>query len=323
MKQSVTIKILRKNAGIFHVNQIYRRMETNIPISSHRFSCVTCGVYTNHKQDYIKHLATSKHYKLTKVDTALTEKIPNFAFTCKHCSKKYTSRAGLWKHNKICIKPSVNTESEDPDEYDIKDKDALILKLLQQNGELQKSLIAMSREKGITNNTKNSHNTFNLNFFLNETCKNALNITEFVSSIKPTLEDLEYTGKLGYVEGVSNIIIKKLNSLEEYVRPIHCSDQKREVMYIKDNNKWEREAAEEKPLLTKAIKVIANENIKNIKEWQNQHPNCMDPNSKKNNMYLNIVSNSMCGIDKEEWDRNLNRIISNVAKEVHIQKEGC
>jgi hypothetical protein len=92
------------------------------------------------------------------------------------------------------------------------------------------------------------------------------------------LEDLEYTGKLGYVEGVSNIIIKKLNSLEEYVRPIHCSDQKREVMYIKDNNKWEREAAEEKPLLTKAIKVIANENIKNIKEWQNQHPNCMDPN---------------------------------------------
>jgi len=251
---------------------------------------------------------------------------PSNNITCE-CGKQYKDRSGLWRHKKTCkyeaTTDNPDDSSEDSDEYDIKDKDALILKLLQQNGELQKSLIAMSREKGITNNTKNSHNTFNLNFFLNETCKNALNITEFVSSIKPTLEDLEYTGKLGYVEGVSNIIIKKLNSLEEYVRPIHCSDQKREVMYIKDNNKWEREAAEEKPLLTKAIKVIANENIKNIKEWQNQHPNCMDPNSKKNNMYLNIVSNSMCGIDKEEWDRNLNRIISNVAKEVHIQKEGC
>jgi len=295
-------------------------METKIPILSHRFSCVTCAVYTNHKKDYNKHLLTAKHYKLTKVDAELTEKIPNLTFICKHCSKKYTSRAGLWKHNKQCYKLNKTDKMEDPDEIDIKDKDALILKLLQQNGELQKSLIEMSKEKSITNNSHNN-NTFNLNFFLNETCKNALNITEFVSSIKPTLEDLEYTGKLGYVEGVSNIIIKKLNSLEEYIRPIHCSDQKREVMYIKENNKWEREAAEQKPILTKAIKVIANENIKNIKEWQNQHPNCMNSDSKKNNMYLNIVSNSMCGLDKEEWERNMSRIISNVAKEVPIQKE--
>jgi hypothetical protein len=297
-------------------------METTIPISSHRFSCITCGVYTDHKQDFSKHLLTSKHYKLTKVDTELTENVPNSTFICKHCSKKYTSRAGLWKHKKTCNKLNKTDELEEQEDYDIKDKDALILKLLQQNGELQKSLIAMSKEKHITNNTKNSHNTFNLNFFLNETCKNALNITDFVSSIRPTLEDLEYTGKLGYVEGVSNIIIKKLNSLEEYIRPIHCSDQKREVMYIKENNKWEKET-EEKPLLTKAIKVIANENIKNIKEWQNMHPKCIDSDSKKNNMYLRIVSNAMCGLDKEEWDRNMSRIISNVAKEVQIQKEGC
>ena len=109
-------------------------METDIPISSHRFSCVTCGVYTNHKQDYIKHLATSKHYKLTKVDTELTEKNPNLAFTCKHCSKKYTSRAGLWKHNKICIKPNEAMDTND----------LVILTLVKQNEELQRLIVKLS-----------------------------------------------------------------------------------------------------------------------------------------------------------------------------------
>jgi hypothetical protein len=167
----------------------------------------------------------------------------------------------------------------------------------------------------------NSHNkTFNLNFYLNETCKNALNISDFVSSIKVSLTDLENTGRQGYVEGVSNIILKNLNNLEQYQRPIHCSDFKREVIYIKDNDKWEKEC-EEKPLLTKAIKVIANENIKKIMEWKETNPDCTNSDSKKNNLYLKIVSNSMNGSDKEEGIKNITKIISNVAKETIIQKE--
>jgi hypothetical protein len=171
-----------------------------------------------------------------------------------------------------------------------------------------------------TNTNTNSHNkTFNLNFFLNETCKNAMNISEFVSSIKVNLEDLEYTGRQGYIQGISNIILNNLQKLEQHERPLHCNDLKREVLYIKDNDKWEKET-EQKPILTKAIKTIANENIKQIKHWREKYPDCTNADSKKNNMYLKIVSNSMNGLTKEEGDKNINKIISNIVKEVVIEK---
>ena len=152
---------------------------------------------------------------------------------------------------------------------------------------------------------------------LNETCKNAMNITDFVSSIKLNLEDLEHTGRKGYIEGISNIIVKNLNDLEHHMRPLHCSDSKREILYIKDNNEWEKET-DNKPILTRAIKTIANENIKQISKWRDQYPDCIDSNSRKNNMYLKIVSNSMNGLTKEESDKNIHKIISNVAKETKI-----
>ena len=170
------------------------------------------------------------------------------------------------------------------------------------------------------NNTNHSHNkTFNLQFFLNETCKNAMNIGEFVTSIKPQLEDLEATGRLGYVEGVSNIILNNLKTLKIHNRPIHCSDQKREIIYIKYNDEWTKEE-EDKPILTKAIKFIANENIKNINEWRKEYPDCTNAESKKNKLYLNIVSKSMSGCSAEESSKNINKIISNVAKQIVINK---
>jgi hypothetical protein len=175
-----------------------------------------------------------------------------------------------------------------------------------------------------THNTSHSHNnnnnkTFNLNFFLNETCKDAMNINDFVSSIKVSLSDLENTGRQGYIEGITNIVLQNLNKVEESMRPIHCSDVKREVFYIKDNNEWQKEN-EEKPILTKAIKVIANENIKQIKLWRDKYPDCTDSDSKKNNLYLKIVGNSMNGSTQEEGNKNIDKIISNVAKEVIIDK---
>jgi hypothetical protein len=170
------------------------------------------------------------------------------------------------------------------------------------------------------NNTTNSHNkTFNLQFFLNEECKDALNISEFVSSIKIQLEDLETTGQLGYVEGVSNIINRNLNDLDQTKRPIHCSDAKREVLYIKNDDQWIKEN-ETKPILTKAIKQIANENIKQISEWRKKYPDCTKSESRKNDQYLNIVSNAMSGITTEEQLSNYEKIISRVAKEVVIEK---
>jgi hypothetical protein len=268
------------------------------------FICEPCDFKCCKKGDYNRHLLTLKHKNQQK-STDFTSK--NIA--CE-CGRIYKERSGLWRHRKVC--------SYFEDEKNIINED-LVVQLLKQNSELQKSLIELSKEKTITNNnTNNSHNkTFN--FFLNETCKDALNISDFVSSIKPTLEDLEYTGRQGYVAGISNIIIKKLNSLEEYIRPIHCCDSKREILYIKENDEWNKES-DEKPILTKAIKLVANENIKNIKEWQKINPHCTDSDSQKNNLYLKIVSNSMCGLDKEETNKNMNKIISNVVKEVIIEK---
>jgi hypothetical protein len=301
-------------------------METIIPILSHKFSCIHCNIRTNNKKDYRNHILTAKHKKLTTVNNE-EPNIPNIVvLTCEKCNKNYKSRVGLWKHKKQCINIKENTlESTNIFHSignNITDKDTLIIQLLKQNGELQKSLIELSKEKTITNNTSNnSHNkTFNLNFFLNETCKDALNIQDFVSSIHLSLEDLENTGRQGYIEGISNIILKNLNNLEHYKRPIHCSDSKREILYIKDNNKWEKEC-ETKPILTKAIKIIANENIKQIKDWKNKNPDCTNSDSKKNNLYLKIVSNSMNGSTEEESNKNINKIINNVAKDTIIQKE--
>jgi hypothetical protein len=301
-------------------------METNLPVLSHKFSCISCNIRTNNKKDYNNHILTAKHSKLTTVNNEETQ-IPNIiVLICEKCNKKYKSRVGLWKHKKQCINIKEDTlESTNiinSISNNTTDKDALIIQLLKQNGELQKSLIELSKEKTVTNNTSNNNNnkTFNLNFFLNETCKDALNIQDFVSSIHLSLEDLENTGRQGYIEGISNIILKNLNNLEHYKRPIHCSDSKREILYIKDNNKWEKEC-ENKPILTKAIKMIANENIKQIKGWKDKYPDCTNSDSNKNNLYLKIVSNSMNGSTQEESHKNINKIINNVAKDTIIQKD--
>jgi hypothetical protein len=146
-----------------------------------------------------------------------------------------------------------------------------------------------------------------------------MNISDFVSSIKLNLEDLENTGRKGYVEGISNIFLKNLNNIEDHMRPIHCSDQKREILYIKDNDKWEKEC-EDKPILTKAIKNIANQNIKQIQNWRDKNPDCTASDSRKNDLYLKIVGNAMSGLTTEEQLSNIDKIISRVAKEAVINR---
>jgi hypothetical protein len=173
-----------------------------------------------------------------------------------------------------------------------------------------------------TNNTTNtnSHNkTFNLQFFLNETCKNAMNIMEFVEQIVLNLNDLEETGKIGFAEGVSKMILKRLKSLDITERPIHCSDAKRETLYIKDEYKWEKED-EEKTKLTKAVKDIAYKNIKQIKTWQEKYPDYKDPESKTNDKYMKMLTNVMAGGTIEEMEKNYEKIIKNIAKETIIEK---
>ena len=279
------------------------------------YFCENCDFYTCKKTDYTRHLATDKHKKrqngskMVGNDSDFTTKNTNL-YEC-NCGRVYKYDSGYYRHKKKCS--SVN-------ELGLTDKE-LINILVQQNQKLM-NIVENGTNNTTTNNT-NSHNTtnnaFNLNFFLNETCKDAMNINEFVSSIKVSLSDLENTGRQGYVEGITNIVLKNLNNVEQNLRPIHCSDVKREVFYIKDNNEWLKEN-QEKPILTKAIKFIANENIKQIKNWRDKYPDCTDSDSKKNNLYLKIVSNSMNGSTQQEGNNNIDKIISNVAKEVTIDK---
>jgi hypothetical protein len=274
--------------------------------NAEKYCCSICDFKCIKKSDWSRHIYTLKHCRLTNPNE-IAPLEPRKIYECL-CGKKYKHMSSLCAHKKKC-------------DNNFKDKDMIVLQLLKQNSELHTKLIELSREKTITNNdnSNTTNNAFNLNFFLNETCKNAMNISDFVSSINLNLEDLEHTGRQGYIEGITNIIIKNLILLEQWFRPIHCSDLKREVLYIKENDKWEKETID-KPILTKAIKTIANKNIKQIDDWREKYPDCTNSSSRKNDMYLKIVRNSMSGGTKEECDKNITKIISNVAKQTIIDK---
>jgi len=287
-----------------------------------KYFCEKCDYITSNKKDYNKHIMTKKHLinDFQGFSMPKSKKIPK-AYMCK-CGKTYKDNSGLWRHKKNCIFiESIEELEKSIDEISEKE---LIMMLIKQNTKLIEQNSELTKNNSITNNcnitNNNSHNkTFNLQFFLNETCKNAMNITDFVQNIQLQISDLEDTGRLGYVTGISNIILKNLNNLETHFRPMHCSDLKREILYIKNDNQWVKET-DDKPILTKAIKMIANENIKQINEFKKLYPDCREYDSKKNDLYLNIISNSMSGSTKEESDKNINKIISKLVKEVVIEK---
>jgi hypothetical protein len=183
-----------------------------------------------------------------------------------------------------------------------------------------KQIVELAKNAGhnITNNTTN--NSFNLTMYLNETCKDALNIMDFVNQLQVGIKDLEETGRLGFADGISQIFINGLKQIDINNRPVHCSDLKRETLYIKNNNEWNKEDGERK-VLTSAIKHVVNKNIKQIPEWTKVHPDFNDSDSKQNDRYLQIVMESMSGSSQEEATKNYNKIIKNIAKETVIEKE--
>jgi hypothetical protein len=236
--------------------------------------------------------------------------------------------SGLWKHKKKCINEEKidDEKNENIDfENDITDKE-LIVMLIKQNSELMKETsdfksIMMEVIKNGTHNTihTNSHNkAFNLNLFLNETCKDAMNIMDFVDSIKLQLSDLENVGKIGYVEGISNIIVKNLKELDVNKRPVHCTDKKRETMYIKDEDKWEKD--EERLKLHKVVRKVACKNQNLIPKFKEVHPDCGKYHSKFSDQYNKIVVESMGGSGDNDFEKE-EKIIKNISKEITIDKE--
>ena len=254
---------------------------------------------------------------------------------CKRCKKVYKSRNGLWKHKKVC--DSLPLEIVEGTELNyVKPINELlaasnqvlnanetlthtVMDLIKQNQDLQKQLIELAKEgrNTIINNTTN--NSFNLRVYLNETCKDAVNMMDFVNSLHLQLTDLEETGRLGYSNGMSRIFINGLKEMDACKRPIHCSDLKREILYIKEDNVWEKDT-DTREKIKKAIRKIEQKNIQQIPLWIKAHPNCVVGSNRENIPYLKMVMHSTGGLNPDE-ESNMNKIISNIAKEVCINKE--
>jgi hypothetical protein len=261
-------------------------------------------------------LSTSKHKNTTNTTTNTTNLVPKSSenYICE-CGKEYKHHSSLWSHKKKCN----STNDTDNNNNEIKELKELMKYLMKENSELKTMMFEVIKN-GTHNNTTNSHNkSFNLQFFLNETCKDAMNIMDFVDSIKIQLSDLENVGKLGYVDGISNIIAKNLNSLDETKRPVHCTDTKREVMYVKDEDKWEKEE-DNKPKIRKLIKHVAHKNTKLLKDYKTKYPGCEKSESKFSEKYDKLIIEAFGGKGDND-DAKEDKIIKNILKEIKIEKD--
>jgi hypothetical protein len=289
-------------------------------IEKQRFYCDVCCYGTENKKDFSKHENTKKH--VDKVAVALTksqfEELKNrqSLHICSQCSKEYKDKSGLWRHKKKCLIELPQSSQNSMVTND------MVLKLMEQNHDLQKQIFELAKNQTVTNNL-NSNNTtnnhFNLNVFLNETCKDALNITDFVNSLQLQIKDFETTGRLGYVEGISRIILHGLRQIDVHKRPLHCTDFKREIVYIKNNDIWEKEGPD-KVSLQRAVNRVAQMNLNQLQKWQKENPDCERIDTKENEEYLHLSLVALGGKTQEEDEKYMDKILKNVLREVVIDK---
>jgi len=327
-----------------HKNTKKHVKKQNMTQSAAIFNCIYCDYSTSHKSHYDKHISTQKHISLSNTYESL-QKVPESAvifYTCI-CGKKYSHRQSLWCHKKKCKvseqnnenseentqvteeNPIVTEEKQNKTEEELKELKTMFMKMIEINQDLHKQIIELAKEsKSVTNNNNTTNNNttnnkFNLQIFLNEKCKDAFNITDFISNINVGFKDFENFGTLGYVGSINNILIRELKGIDVYKRPIHCSDLKREVIHIKDNGTWVKD--EEKKHMKRAIKLIEHKNIKLVPEWLKANPKADDSSTKKHEEYMKILNNSMGEMEDEDNERNYEKIIRSVAKEILIDKD--
>jgi hypothetical protein len=327
-----------------------------MPNNADTFDCNFCMFKCSKKSNWEKHLLTAKHKTRTIEQVVKKTADKKLLHICNICNKQYNSRSALWYHkknDKKCLsietikienideKKNLNTiisNQETMQIIDLLKKNnelqqspfEMINQLLKQNVDLQKQIIELSKEPKIVNNyTNNTNNTntnnttnnqFNLNMFLNEECKDALNIDDFMNSLKVTVEDLIKTGELGFVQGMTSIFLKGLKDLDITQRPIHCTDVKRETVYIKDKDKWEKETTEKK-LLKQALNQVVRKNLSMLPEWREDHPDYLRSNTTDNDEYIKISLNSLGSEYDDEQQRMDEKILRNVLKEVVVDRK--
>jgi hypothetical protein len=302
-----------------------------------KFFCEKCHYYTSKKSSFDNHNNSLKHQK--SMDSNENNAKLCSIFVCQTCNKTYKDNSGLWRHKKKCTKEELDNEDTGKSN-EIQEMKEFMKYLMKENSEMKNMMLEQQNimmtqntstqnmmmkviENGTMNhshnNTTNSHNkAFNLNFFLNETCKDAMNIMDFVDSIKLQLSDLEGVGELGYVEGISKIIVKNLQELDVTQRPVHCTDKKRETMYIKDDDKWEKD--EERLKLHKVVRRVTCKNQNLIPKFKELHPDYNKYHSKVSDQYNKIIVESMGGSGDNDFEKE-EKIIKNISKQVFIDKE--
>jgi len=312
-------------------NQIMPKLCSN-------FSCEICDYGTSKKSSYdnhvlsAKHLKTLKKYQMETNGNQIMLKLCSKIYPCEICKKEFKHRSGLWKHKTKCCMIENNAPDTDANKtihnvHNIATDKDLIMLLIKENSELktmmieQQSMVMKVLENGTHNTTTthtNSHNkAFNLNFFLNETCKDAMNIMDFVESIQLQLSDLESVGEKGYVAGISDIIIKNLKDLDVTQRPVHCTDKKRETIYVKDDNKWEKD--DENTKMHKMVRKVQDKNFRLIKKFKEKYPEYHKASSKQSDVYNNIIIESMGGRGNNDFEKE-EKIIKRISKEVFVEK---
>ncbi len=299
------------------------------------YKCEPCVFHTTCKRDYDRHILTEKHLGGGSLANQIIKSSEGYECYC--CHNIFKSRTSIYKHISKCSTPSPPpapsasilpgiTEPQISDDM-AKNIVNMMMMLFQQNAELQSKMMEMCKNGGMSNsnntinaNTINANttnnNSFNMNVFLNEQCKDAMNMKDFVNSIQLNLTDLENVGNLGYVKGMSNILIDNLQKMDVYKRPVHCSDVKRDTLYVKENNEWERDGPDH-PKMVNAVLAVEHKNVALVSEWAKANPRCMNSNTRENERYMKLSKAATDG----EKEGNIAKVIKRVAKNVAIDKE--
>jgi hypothetical protein len=332
-----------KDLGKKYVILMYTMALTNssqISPNKCKYVCDVCSIATNNKKDYTNHMLTAKHKKSMYANVLLTEVSPispvSQIHTCDKCNKSYKSRVGLWKHKKKCSQQPVATATAEPEltnsfipNSTMPLDTAMIIELLKQNQEFKDLLLEQNKQMmelagkiGNTTNNNNiknqQNNNFNLQVFLNETCKDAVCINDFIKDLPVSFKQLENIGQNGYVAGITEVIISYLKTMEVTERPLHCTDTKRDTMYVKEMDKWVKDD-DNNTKMTRIFRTIANKNLRTIRKWAEEHPNSQESNTKENEFCTSVMLNSLGAIGDEQIKYD-NKVLKTIAKFVHIDR---
>jgi uncharacterized C2H2 Zn-finger protein len=296
------------------------------------YTCEKCDFITHKKTDYDRHLTTRKHINSNTINVE-NDEMRQKSYGCETCDKTFMDRSGLWRHQKKCCE---TTQSETPPKVDM----SVVIELLKQNQEFkdlvmeqtkqlfsqQQLLLEAVKDGKLGNNSTNcnnnntTNNKFNLNVFLNETCKDAISMDDFINSIEVTRDEFIHTGQVGFIEGISTVMAHRFRNMDMHTRPLHCTDLKRETIYIKNADKWEKDDAD-KTKMRKAVRGVAKKNMKELWRWYNDNKPAVEQiGTDVCEDYFKFHKAALGGYGKEEDLKFEDKIMHNVLKEVQVDK---